>query len=331
MTQHDAGTGAETAPSASSPPYEPYPILGVPAGPHPPIQADDPRRRRGWIAFLLGVLLPPLGHVYAGRAVRGVGVWAAAFVAGVLALWITLHIEWPLARVALTATVPLLPLLTGADAARCAVRQPVPYTPKPYNRAWVYLLLLVPIFSFSALTRPLLLANVAHAWRIVSGSMTPTLRSGDYVMFMPLRGPITRGMVVTYRSENNDVCHRVVGLPGETLQMRGGRLYVNGRPLREPYVLRAPAGLVDEGMMAWQRELLVGADTAGYHPTLDDWGPLRVPEDSYFLLGDNRSEALDSRISGPIDRTDILQRAVWIYYSMGPDGPRWSRFGQTVR
>lgn len=331
MAEDHARTGAEPETLAASAAPPPRAAIESPAGPRPSGPPNDPYRRRGWIAFVLGVLLPPLGHVYAGRAARGMAVWVMSFAAGVLALWIPLHIGWPAGRLALMACAYLLPLLVGLDAARCARAQPVPFTPRPYNRAWAYLLMLVPLFGAGAVVRPLLLAHVAHAWKIVSGSMAPTLLRGDYVLFSPLRGPVPRGTVVSYHSRGIDVVHRVVGLPGDTLQMRGGSLYVNGRLLREPYAVHAPASAVEEARMEWQRELVVGADTAGYHPTLDDWGPLLVPGGNYFMLGDNRADALDSRIAGPVDRADIRQRAVWIYFSLGDDGPRWSRFGQTVR
>jgi signal peptidase I len=221
-------------------------------------------------------------------------------------------------------------VLVAADAAWCARRQPAAYTLRRYNRWWVYLLALAGVVLANLVLRAELESGV-HAFTIQSGSMAPTLLRGDYVMFASAPAALPRGTVVAYRSDADMVVHRVVGVPGDVLEMRGGHLRVNGREVREPYAVRTPALAVPPGNMEWQRDAYVGADSAAYAPTMYEWGPLRVPEERYFVMGDNRGETIDSRITGFVDRQDIVYRASWIYYSKGEDGWRWSRFGRSVR
>jgi signal peptidase I len=108
-------------------------------------------------------------------------------------------------------------------------------------------------------------------------------RRGDVVVFRGPREPI-------------DIVKRLVGLPGDTIAMQGGTLYLNGVAHDEPYVQRRHADRdVADPMMLWQQNYLLDLDRTDYRPTRDDWGPLIVPPESYFVLGDNRDESQDSR------------------------------------
>ncbi|MEX2572027.1 MAG: signal peptidase I [Gemmatimonadota bacterium] len=205
-----------------------------------------------------------------------------------------------------------------------------------------------------------------QAFTIPSGSMENTLRIGDYLMannaifgahipFTDLRAPAFRepvfGDVVVFRPTYNDpiidVVKRVIGEPGDTVQMVDRVVYRNGNALEEPYL--EPQYLPDEsiqrfgpGGYQWHFDALpeeVDPDT--YAPTRDNWGPLVVPEGEYLLLGDNRDQSLDSRYMGFVPREVIRGKALFIYYSIDPfvDRPfprfvtavRWDRIGSVIR
>jgi signal peptidase I len=124
--------------------------------------------------------------------------------------------------------------------------------------------------------------------------------------------------------------------------MREGRLYLNGELQDEPYVRHSdPRGDGGHPWMDWQtRHLTEEAAAEPYFPSRDNWGPIVVPEERYFVLGDNRDESLDSRYWGFITRPQIKGRAVGLYFSYNnrPDGGvpilsriRWSRIGERLK
>ena len=136
-----------------------------------------------------------------------------------------------------------------------------------------------------------------QAFYIPSASMEPTLEIQDRVLVNKLSyrlHDVHRGDVVVFerppndKGEIRDLIKRVIGLPGETVEGRDGTVYVDGRPLREPYL---PTGTVTT-----------------------DFGPNAVPEDYVWVMGDNRGNSSDSRVFGAIAESTIIGRAfirVW--------------------
>lgn len=185
----------------------------------------------------------------------------------------------------------------------------------------------------------------------VSGAMEPTLLRGDYFTArrLPAGRAALRGEVVVHEyppDPSKRFVKRVVGLPGDTLAMRRGTLVVNGRPVAEAYAWHADAAERARPTLAvatddflWQRDYLVvprrtsGPAAAAYQPSRDDWGPLVVPPDSYFVLGDNRDQSLDSRYWGFVARARVVAEVRRVYFSRDPSSGRirWSRFGRRLR
>jgi signal peptidase I len=137
------------------------------------------------------------------------------------------------------------------------------------------------------------------------------------------------------------VIKRVVGLPGDTLTMTAGTLRRNGRELREPYAVHGDPTRSEDPeqrakMRAWQRGHTVSVDEGSYAPDLQSWGPIVVPPDSFFGLGDNRDASYDSRYYGFIPLRGIIGQPALVYFSLLVDrtgsiaGVRWSRIGQPL-
>ncbi len=154
-----------------------------------------------------------------------------------------------------------------------------------------------------------------------------------------------RGDVVVFQyplDPSKSYVKRVVGVPGDTLAMRRGDLYVNGVHQREAYVQHTqPNGDYYDPQFDWQREYLAAeADPSTYRPTRDGWGPIVVPGERYFVMGDNRDNSQDSRYWGFVTRTLIKGRPLFIYYSFDRSRlrplpwlteVRWNRVGNLVR
>jgi signal peptidase I len=133
-----------------------------------------------------------------------------------------------------------------------------------------------------------------------------------------------------------------MGLPGDTLEMRDKVLYVNGEALDEPYVRNLGTPDDPHPWMSWQEDYYLGGSSNGDYrqPTRDNWGPLVVPPDHYFMLGDNRDTSLDSRYWGFLEGWRLEGRAVLVYfsYNKGSLRPfpwlreiRWGRIGDLVK
>ena len=199
---------------------------------------------------------------------------------------------------------------------------------------------------------------VFQTFFIDSGSMQNTLLVGDfvYVNRLAMGSPIPftnlripgyseprRGDVLVFDPPHDDtltVIKRLIGMPGDTLEMRDQQLYLNGEPRDEPYAVNGtPADFTDPGML-WQREVLLGGPRDDYWPTRDNWGPIVIPEGRYFMLGDYRWDSLDSRYWGLLERWRFRGRAVFIYFSYDREALRpfaWltevrgSRIGDRIR
>lgn len=138
-------------------------------------------------------------------------------------------------------------------------------------------------------------AYVVQTFFIPSASMEPTLMIGDRILVdkvsYHLHG-VGRGDVVVFATPPKeppepgvkDLVKRVIGLPGEEVSSSGGRVYINGKPLKEPWL---PPGTVTTGIMTQ-----------------------KIPPNEYFVMGDNRSDSQDSRFFGPISRSLIVGRVV---------------------
>lgn len=189
-----------------------------------------------------------------------------------------------------------------------------------------------------------------EAFRIPSGSMIPTLLIGDWLFVNKLAYgptiPFTNSHLWGYASpKHGDVVvfvsppqfdngadstptlvKRLIGMPGDTLYMRNGQLFLNGIAQRQGFAAGTnPTG--DDTATApnfdWQHTIEVKSSRFGpppAQPQLGNWGPLVVPKDHYFMMGDNRYCSKDSRYWGVVPHDNVRGRPLFVYYSYVP-GP----------
>jgi signal peptidase I len=179
---------------------------------------------------------------------------------------------------------------------------------------------------------------VFQAFKIPTGSMEDNLKIGDHIIvnkfiygptspawqkIVPLRD-IKRGDIIVFRyplDPNTDFVKRVIGLPGDVLEVRDKKVSINGKELDEPYVVHE-----DAQVFPLQPSL------PEPYRSRDQFGPFTVPPNAYFAMGDNRDRSSDSRYWGTVPRSMIKGRAFMVYWSFAtPPPPADSRVSDRVK
>ena len=280
--------------------------------------AEDraPRRPRPWLAALLTTLLPGTGQFYAGRIVRAFLVSCLALTLPMLALRGVTALNGAAERLAVLVLVGLIFYICATVDAWHVAHAPV--AGRPIWRRWYSIVAYLALMAIGV--QPVIYGLSLRAMRVfkMNGvAMSLTLLDGDRVFATPLSGRVRPRAVVAWQADDQRVfLHRVVGVPGDRVAMRNFRLVVNGLDI-EGGGLR-PASWIREDFseFAWQRQYLAdGTPPDRYWPSYGDWGPLRVPDGHYFVLGDNRYGSRDSRHLGFVRREQIHWRARWILAS----------------
>lgn len=170
---------------------------------------------------------------------------------------------------------------------------------------------------------------VVQAFKIPSESMVKTLLVGDHLLASKfsygIKIPFThsyvykgsdpvKGDIIIFEYPNDpsvDYIKRIIGTPGDTIEVRNKQLFRNGEPVKEGYIRFTEPDRIQ--------------------PVRDNFGPVTVPADKYFVMGDNRDNSMDSRFWGFVDRSAIRAKAWRIYWSWGGLGDiRWDRIGKAV-
>jgi signal peptidase I len=196
---------------------------------------------------------------------------------------------------------------------------------------------------FEALLIAIIFVNFARifvfqAFKIPSPSMEDNLLVGDHLIvnkfiygpkgdgplsgLVPLRD-VRRGDIIVFRFPEDpsvDYVKRVVGLPGETVTIRGKKVAIDGALLGEPYVVHGDSRIFPGGEMQPEP-----------YRSRDQFGPLVVPEGKYFVMGDNRDYSHDSRFWGGVPRELIKGRAFMIYWSFDGEGARDGSLRERIR
>ncbi len=194
---------------------------------------------------------------------------------------------------------------------------------------WEYIEAIVTALILALIIR----AYIIQAFKIPSGSMIPTLLIGDHILVNKFiygtKIPLTDKKILIWRSpeqgdiivfkypENpkKDFIKRVIATGGDVVEEKNKIVYVNGRALVEPFAHH------------FDRSVRPG----GNDPR-DNFGPVVVPKDKFFVMGDNRDQSYDSRYWGFVDRKDIRGKALMIYWSWDPDNwLRFNRIGRLIR
>ncbi len=192
------------------------------------------------------------------------------------------------------------------------------------KRIWEYAKAIITALILAMLIR----AYIIQAFKIPSGSMTPTLLIGDHILVnkflygtkIPFSGKRVfmfkkpeRGDIIVFKCPENpskDFIKRVVAAEGDVIESKNKIIHVNGSKVNEPYARHTDSSMRPMGI-----------------EPRDNFGPVIVPKNKYFVMGDNRDQSYDSRYWGYVDIKDVKGKALILYWSWDSE-KNWVRFGR---
>lgn len=312
-----------------------------------PESADDEANPRKPIVALLLSFCPGLGQQYAGSLLRGILLYISLIIFSWLAAIAYMYVTSPSIGL-LLLSVPFVGIaLIALDAYYCAKRQPADYRLKWYNRFWIYAgVFLLLAITVNPLMDYLVGGKIVRALFVTSNSMQPAVLNRDLVVINKLEKP-SRGDIVLIKFVEDDkgaeeadktehkpaaaikksrsgltkllkdeVLRRVIAQAGDTVEIKGRQVFLNGEPLQEDY---ASYG---------EQDSLNPMVSEDYRLE-----PMFIPAGSYFVMADAREYGFDSRVYGPVDSKDISGVATKVFWSWNLDEGhfQWHRTAMSLR
>lgn len=294
-----------------------------------------------WVALALSFLSSGVGHIYCGRIVKGLFLYAARFLAPLLCIIAAVAqpsngVLFGLILAPAAATVVIY-LYSPIDAYVIAKRTGRDFKLKEYNRTSLYWLLVAMQLAYTVALTWGIREHVYEAFLIPTRSMSPNFLDGDRILVNKrlLRGGFPdRGDVVVFRSPAPEVgrtwIKRVIGVAGDQIVIKGREIEVNGKKLERERVppesitqiRKQVQGNVHYESYAGRRYRVLFADDS-YDDSAIDEVNVTVPARSVFVIGDNRDGSKDSRHFGPIHVGELIGYVDYIYFP----AETWSRFG----
>lgn len=276
--------------------------------------------RRPWIAAISTLASRGLGHLYVGEPARGIAWFVIEKILVVVFAVLVIVVE-PSAMfysLAILGSIAYT-IFCVVDATRIAKTKSEHYELAKYNRWFVYLgYFVVMSLLITSLLSTAIKSNIVEAFKIPTGTMMPTLLVGDHLLAdnhiyktsNPKRGDI---IIFPYPEDpKRNFIKRLVAIEGDVIELKDGRLFLNGEEQAETYVNK------------------IDGDSVNFD---GNYGPVAVPSGMLFFLGDNRENSLDSRVFGFVPQNSIKGKAISLYWSWDNDGlkVRWDRIGKIVK
>lgn len=256
-------------------------------------QLGPTKKRKPSTAMNLSLFLPGLGQIYCGDLARGLlQLSSLAFLLVVAIIFLATQSAPPLTLLAVILVLSILPTVYSTwDARRLALTCREDYRLKDCNRFSVYFSLTFLLIALATGLAFSVRENFLHLFNMAGNSMSPTLNEGDKILVRkdsyrdaePARNDLVAFLNPADRRQT--WVKRVIGLPGDTLEIKEGVVFINNEPLEEVSSVQKDMANLD---------------------------PLIVPEHHCYVLGDNRSNSKDSRSIGPIPMIALVGKVVYV-------------------
>lgn len=258
-------------------------------------------KRKPIVAALLSIIVPGLGQMYNTQLVKGLLFY---FIISVLAILLRLTgLQLHFYGMIVFLSLGILSYFLVAGEALFTAKRLETISLRAYNKWYYYLLFVIIAVATDTVTSDIVKPSV-ESCKIESGTMMPTLLRGDHVIVNTRyydKADPNKGDVILFRYPNDPARHvikRIVATENDVLESRDKVIYLNGLMLREPYVQH------DDNRI----------EPRDNSPR-DNFGPITIPKGKVFVMGDYRDQSYDSRFWGPIDKTQIIGKVIYIWWS----------------
>ncbi|MCK5100405.1 MAG: signal peptidase I [Desulfobacteraceae bacterium] len=272
--------------------------------------------RKWWVAGLLSLIEPGLGQIYNGQARKGF-----IFLAIPLLLFPSIILCVLIDKILLFLILFIIfavayYIIVAADAILTARKLKPDYTLKKYNKIIVYIGVAALVLVVNTTVSSYIKNNYVQAYKIPSTSNKPTLLVGDHILVdrnLSAKNPDCGDIIVFKypKDPTKDFVKRIVAIGGDVVEIYNKELLINNKAVEEDYIIHNDSNI---------------------YPTRDNFGPVTVPKNSYFVMGDNRDNSHDSRFWGFIEKSEIKGTVKNIYWSWDKKkfNARWNRIGLKV-
>ena len=261
-------------------------------------EANRRQRKSHWLAIFWSSIFPGLGHFYLNKPLIGI-----------LLLFLSLLLIW----------IPLIGIVWICFVIYITYRSVAENKQKSSKPIVQFLILFFAVAFISAPTPFLIRSYIVESRYIPAGSMEPTLQINDRLMIDKLKyrfsEPLRGDIVVFNPTETlleqgfkDAFIKRIIGLPGERVEIKQGSVYINNQRLQESYIAKSDLTLVEACGTSSNRE----------EPFLSK--TVVIPNGSYFVLGDNRNNSYDGRCWGLVQKQEIIGKAAKIFWPFGRSG-----------
>lgn len=278
--------------------------------------------RKPWVAGLLAFITIGLGHIYSGKITNGVALCFGQVLLITILLFLLINIPNILFFIFAFILIISYYLFSIFDAIKIAKHKSHSYTINKFNKWYCYVgFFIIVNFVLNPFVQNKLKNNIIQFFNIPSGAMSPTLLIGDHILVNkfiynshnPQRGDL---IVFEYpKDSSKDYLKRIVGTPGDVIEIKEKKLLVNKIEPVENYAIHHdpkdfPASVCPR----------------------DNFGPITVPDRSFFVMGDNRDNSFDSRFWGFVPEDKIHGKVMKIYWSWDKETNkiRWDRISTNV-
>jgi signal peptidase I len=301
------------------------------------------------IALALSLLMPGLGQVYNGELTKGLSLFLIVAFSIPVGAWIGINagsLLWVMVLVGSLVTLAVY-LFCAVDAYITAKRIGDTYVLGPYNRSYTYLALLFFGYFFVLLQlKDYTTTHLTEFYKIPAGSMIPNVLPGDHLFAdKRVNAPgsvrkIKHGDVAIfiYPNDRNSIyVKRIIGLPGDTVEIAGSRVSVNGKLITRSAATDLGNAELNS-MLTDHAAFLEAAESGATYPvvwrkdTPQSSVSVTVPDGYVYVLGDNRDNSVDSRKFGPVPLVDVVGVAKQVMFSSSQQaGLRMSRVGKNLQ